>query len=102
MNALERASRDRYLQFLNTFKTRLREIDCVGIVHCLQGALPSRCRYLTLKRADHVWQLELIPTTRQIKNRLLITKSRGYRALIEPIPLILSDQVLIDTSRTIA
>ena len=102
-NSLESAQRDTYLNVLNTFKATLRDLDCIGLLHCLEGEgsqIPRRG--LTLKRADHVWQLQTAALSNEIKSRLLITKSRGYRALSEPVPLVMTDRVQIDTSRNIS
>lgn len=101
-NGLEETPREDYLDFLNGLKAVLDRTNSVGILHCSNtNPLPAR-RGLTLDRADQVWQLELVSLTREIKNRLLVTKSRKSRALREPIDIILTDRVRIDTSRTIA
>lgn len=101
-NGLEEASREEYLSFLDKLKERVRETDSVAVLYCLTEEENPPQRSLTLKRADHVWQLEQRTLTNTISTRLLVTKSRGYRALTEPIPLLLSDRVLVDTSRNIA
>lgn len=101
LGGLETAPRDEYLRFLNHLKAVLRETDSVGILHCLDTPKPPARRTLTLHRADYVWQLEVVPTSRDIKTRLLVTKARRGRALDEPIPLKLTDTVKVDTSRRI-
>ena len=103
VNSIENAQRKPYLKFLNTLKKYVRDVNCVAILHCLNidGGSPSQ-RGLTLKRADHVWQLQTTALSNEIRSRLLITKSRGYRALSEPIPLVLTNRILVDTSRNIA
>lgn len=100
-NDLERETRADYFGFLDDLVERLEETESVGIIHLLEEESSPRNRWLTLKTADHVWQLELTPTSQDIRNRLLVTKSRGYGALTEPIPLVLTDRVRIDTSRSI-
>lgn len=100
-NDLERQSRDEYMAFLEQLAETLVETDSVGVVHLLEEDSDPEHRWLSLKMADHVWRLELTPTSQDIRNRLLVTKSRGYRALTEPIPLVLTDGVRIDTSRSI-
>lgn len=100
-NDLERETRADYHEFLADLVERLEETGSVGIIHLLEEDSSPRNRWLTLKTADHVWQLELTPTSQDIRNRLLVTKSRGYRALTEPIPLVLTDRIRIDTSRSI-
>lgn len=100
-NALETADREEYLAFLDRLQETLRDADSVGVLHCSQRTPPPPRRGLTLDRADQVWQLELLPLSREIKNRLLVTKSRWGRALREPIDLLLTDRVQVDTSRRI-
>lgn len=102
VNALERsASREQYLGLLSTIKKRLRETDSVAVLHALDERSEPPRRMETLQRADHVWRLEQRVDNRSISYRLLVTKSRGYRALDEPIPLLLTDRVQIDTSFSI-
>jgi hypothetical protein len=101
VNSLETAERGRYLAFLNDLKALLRTTDSVGVLHCSEHAEPPPRRGLTLNRADQVWQLQLRTLSREFNNQLLITKARHGRALNEPIDLVLSDRVRIDTSRSI-
>lgn len=101
-DGFETAERDRYLSVLDHLKTHLRETESVGILHCIDQQQPPARRSLTLQRSDYVWQVELIILSREIKTRLLVTKARRGQALTEPIPLRLTDQVQIDTSRRIA
>lgn len=101
MDGLETVSRDRFLSFLDTIKGALRETDNVGVLHCSDTASPPPRRSLTLHRADYVWKLEVLPLSREVKTRLLVTKARLGRALTEPIPVTLTDEVRIDTSRRI-
>lgn len=100
-NWLEAADRDEYRGFLDGLKRMLVETESVGVLHCSQRTHPPPQRGLTLDRADQVWQLELLPLSREIKNRLLVTKSRRGHALREPIDLLLTDRVQVDTSRRI-
>lgn len=101
-NELEESSRSEYLRFLDSLKTALRRTDSVGVLHCLEDTPRPTLRTLTLSRADQVWQIELMGLSREIKSRLLITKSRYGRALREPIDIILTDRVAVDTSRKIS
>jgi hypothetical protein len=100
-NALETADREEYLAFLDRLKGTLHDADSVGVLHCSQRTPPPPRRGLTLDRADQVWELELLPLSREIKNRLLVTKSRRGRALREPIDVLMTDRVQVDTSRRI-
>lgn len=101
-DGLEYSSREKYRAFLNTFGEILSSTDSVGLIHCNGSVETPPQRNLTLSRADNVWRLELLPNSREIKTRLLVTKSRTGRALREPIDLLLSDKVEVDTSRSIA
>ena len=101
VNELERADRDEYLSFLNQLNAVLRESESVGVLHCSHRIPDPPQRGLTLDRVDQVWQLELLPLSREIKNRLLVTKSRTGRALQEPIDILLTDRIQVDTSRRI-
>lgn len=101
-DGLETASRERYLEFLNHVKERLRETDSVGVLHCTDQPGNPPQRGLTMHRADNVWQLEVLVLSREIKTRLLVKKARHGRALAEPVPLRLTDRVQVDTSRRIA
>lgn len=101
-NGLETASRAEYLALLDIFKTALQRTDSVGVLHCpATTPLPPQ-RDLTLSRADQIWQINLMTLSREIKTRLLVTKSRYGRALREPIDLMLTDRVEVDTSRRIS
>lgn len=63
---------------------------------------PPAHRWQTLNRADDVRELEVHALSRDVKTRLLVTKSRYGYSLTEPIPLVLTGRVRIDTSRRIA
>ena len=101
VDGLERGEYDQYLSFINTLKERLRETDSVGVLHGLETPRLPDNRRLTLKRADYVWRLEQLILSRDIITRLLITKARRGRPLSEPIPLVISDHIRVDTSRRI-
>lgn len=101
-NALETAPRGEYLEFLDQLAAALRETHSVGVLHCSDVHQAPPRRGLTLDRVDQVWQLEILQLSREIKNRLLVTKSRRSRALREPIDLLMTDRVQVDTSRKIA
>ena len=102
VDGLERAKYDQYLSLINELKRQLRAKDSVGIFHAIDTEPMPESRRLTLKRTDYVWRLEQIVLSREITNRLLVTKARGGRALSEPIPLTISDHIRVDTSRRIA
>lgn len=101
MNELERAPFEQYLAVLNALKRAVRAKDALAILHCLDDESPQN-RSVTLKRADHVWNVRVSIDRSEITTELLITKSRENQILAEPLPLDLSEEVRIDTSRTIA
>lgn len=102
VNGCEMVDRGRYLQFLNAAKRRLYETGSIGLVYGTEEAETPPCRGLTLNRADLVWRLRTRIDSMSIENRLVVTKFRGGRALTEPIKLVLTDEVEVDTSRDIA
>lgn len=102
IDELERAERHQYDSFVTELKRHLRETDSIGVFHGLDTPPIPDARRFTLQRADHVWRLEQLVLTREIKTRLLVTKARGGRTHSEPIPLRISDHVRIDTSRHIS
>lgn len=102
IDLVEDATTPEYLAFLDDLKARLRETDSVGVVHCFSEESPSKQRQLTLHRADQVWEVQVMVLSREIKTRLLITKSRHGRALTNPIHIVLTDRVQVDTSRRIS
>jgi hypothetical protein len=98
---LETAEPEAYLGVLNALKKRLVATESIGILHCLDARSLPQGRAYSQHRADFCWRLDVTDTGREIKSRLLVTKARGYRAFTEPLPLVLTDQVRIDTSRGI-
>lgn len=102
VNGLETASRQGYLDALDHVKRQLRATDSVGVMHRVGQDQPPAHRWQTLNRADDVWELEVHALSRDVKTRLLVMKSRYGYSLTEPIPLVLTVRVRIDTSRRIA
>lgn len=102
VTALESIDRTQYLSFMNELKRNLRETDSIGLFYCIDDEENPPLRSLTLKRTDMVWRLYLSVTPLSIENQLVIAKFRGGRALQEPIRLILTDRVWVDTSQNIA
>lgn len=93
---------EEYRTFLTALRTRLTETGSVGVLHCLERASPPEARWLTLKRADAVWELRVITGPLAVESRLYVTKDRDGSALEEPVKLRLTDSVRVDTSRDIA
>lgn len=102
VDRLERTDAETFLSFANRLKERLRETDSVGVLHGYDTEPIPDARRLMLERADYVWQIEQRVQSREITVRLLVTKARGGSALTEPLPLVMSDQVRVDTSYRIA
>lgn len=101
-NGLEGASQETYVEFLNVVKQALRRTDSVGFLHCPAAENDPRHRDLTLTRADQVWRLDVQSLSREVKNRLVIPKARNSRAPQQPIDIVMTDRIKIDTSRRIA
>jgi KaiC/GvpD/RAD55 family RecA-like ATPase len=102
VNPVERASPEKHLEFLNAVKQRIQRTGSFAVIHCLKQEPPPENRALTLKRADHIWDLRVSVESSDIETVLCITKSRENQILSEPLPLEFSDEVRIDTSRSIA
>jgi hypothetical protein len=100
-NPLERTSREEYLAFLHDVKGWVAAHDSVAFFHCLDTTRPPPLRPVTLNWVDQIWWLQMQLLSSDISNKLYVTKARNDRALEEPIPLVLTDQVRIDTSRNI-
>lgn len=88
------------LALLNVLKERLVETGSAAVLHCYRDSHRNP-RTTTLDRVDDVWQLTPVFGSRQLAYRMLVTKSRGGRAREEPIPLVITDRVKIDTSWSI-
>lgn len=101
INPLEAGSRSEYRTFLNDLHSWAREEDAVVFLHGLDAPETASLRSLTLNRVDQVWWLQLQLLSQDIATKLYITKARTGRALTEPISLIMTDDVRIDTSRSI-
>ena len=102
VNPMEAADREAYLALLNAVKERLRDVGSIGFLNCLDADPPPANRSLTLKRADHVWQLRRSVDGGEVATSLLISKARGNSVPQEAISIELADKVRIDTSRNIA
>lgn len=102
VNELENVDRDQYLDFFNVVKRQLRSTGSVGLFHVVDSNEIPTLRSVTLNRADLTWELEVSVDSMTVNNLLIVTKFRGGEALTEPIKLVLTDDVQVDTSRDIA
>jgi len=102
IDPLEAASREAYLSVLNAVGERLRAVESIGFLNCLETETDSKRRSLTLKRADHIWNLRQSLDGGELMTQLLISKARGHSVPQEAISIELDEQVQIDTSRNIA
>lgn len=98
---IESCGRDQSLDVIDQLKRVAREKDAAVIIHCIAQTEQTDTRRLTLKRADQVWRLQPMVLSREIKNRLVINKSRHGRSLEEPLDIVLTDGVSLDTTRNI-
>lgn len=101
IDQVERASYTEYVTFLTELKRWIRETDSVAFLHCHECPDEPPRRSITLNRADHIWSLKMELRSQSIAYRLYVTKARKTRALVEPVPLLLTDQVRVDTTRNI-
>lgn len=97
----EDGSRSAVLSVLNALKRHAVATDGVAVVHCAREEAAGLPLPATLHRADTVWELDPEWGSRTMAYRLLVTKSRDGRAADEPVPLLLTDRVEIDTSWSI-
>lgn len=95
------ADRSALLEVLHAIKRRVAETDSVCVLLCHRDDDAGHPTSTTLHRADVVRQLRPAFGSRQLGYRLLVTKVRGGRAPREPIPLLVTDRVEIDTSWSI-
>ncbi|MFD1515378.1 RAD55 family ATPase [Halomarina rubra] len=102
VDVLERASHDRYRNFLNEMQNHMANTNGLAILHCLDGQNVPQGRDTTRFMADVVFDLSTTVGADSVENRLAVPKFRGGRALNEVIKLELSERVAIDTSRDIA
>jgi archaellum biogenesis ATPase FlaH len=102
LNPLEETGeRNRYVNFLNQFKTHLVNTGSVGILHCTDLDRPP-LRETTLTIADVVWKLDVSVKGNSVESFLQVTKFRGGDPADETIKLDLGEEVAVDTSRDIA
>lgn len=102
IDEFEVEDRSRYVAFLNKVKAALWETGSLGLFYGMEGTRHHPARTLTLKRSDVVWELRRTVRSNDIDHHLVISKFRGGKALTEPVKLVLTDEVRIDTSRDIA
>jgi KaiC/GvpD/RAD55 family RecA-like ATPase len=101
-DALERADRSRYENFLNELGNHMRNVGGVAILHCLDTDHETPLRGTTQHMADVVFDLSVREEGGEVETRLSVPKFRGGSALEAPIKLNLAERVQVDTSRDIA
>jgi KaiC/GvpD/RAD55 family RecA-like ATPase len=101
-DALERADRTRYENFLNELGNHMRNVDGVAFLHCLDTDHAPALRGTTEHMVDAVFRLRVEEAGGEIESRLTVPKFRGGRALDTPVKLNLAERVQVDTSRDIA
>lgn len=102
IDEFEVEDRSRYVGFLNAVKETLWDTGSLGLFYGMADNHDHPARSLTLKRSDLVWELRRTIKSNDIEHHLVISKFRGGKALTEPVKLVLTDDVRIDTSRDIA
>jgi len=102
VDALERADRARYENFLNELGNHVRNTGSVAVLHCLDTDDTPSLRGTTEHLADVVFRLEMEEAAGDIETQLTVPKFRGGAALETPVKLTLRERVQVDTSRDIA
>lgn len=102
VDPLEVRAADEYRTFLNAVKTRLRDTESLGLIHCLDGGTDADQRSRTEYLADVIFELRTRHRGGSTENSLFVPKFRGGAARTEAIALDLSTNVTIDVSRKIA
>lgn len=102
VNGLEVGDRDAYLDFLEELRGAAAANDAAVLLHCPGTESPPHLRSVTLGRADLAMELRMLFHPRKIETYLTVTKHRGGAARPEPIKLVLTDRIRVDTSRDIA
>lgn len=101
-DALERADRSRYENFLNELGNHMRNVGGVAVLHCLDTGHDTALRGTTEHMADVVFKLRVSEDNGDIETRLTVPKFRGGSAPDSSIKLNLGERVQVDTSRDIA
>jgi KaiC/GvpD/RAD55 family RecA-like ATPase len=101
VDPLERASTERYADFLNAVRKRAHESGSLVFLHCLDGHAVPEQRDVTQYIADVVFELTTTVRGDTIQNRLVVPKFRDGEPFKEPLKLELTNEVSIDTSRDI-
>ena len=107
-NPLERRDAAAYQSFLNKLHTYVRRTGSIAVLHCLRtdavavDPAAARGRETTLGIADVVFELNRTVDASDVETTLVASKFRGGRALTNPIKLVLTDDVTVDTSRDLA
>jgi archaellum biogenesis ATPase FlaH len=101
-DALERADRSRYENFLNELGNHMRNIGGIAVLHCMDTDHDPPLRGTTEHMADVVFDLSVTEQNSEVETRLSVPKFRGGSALDAPIKLNLGERVQVDTSRDIA
>ncbi|MCD2203605.1 RAD55 family ATPase [Halobacterium sp. KA-6] len=101
-DALERADRGRYENFVNELGNHMRNVGGIAVLHCLDTDHAPELRGTTEHMADVVFKLRVEETNDEVETRLTVPKFRGGNALDSSIKLNLGERVQVDTSRDIA
>lgn len=101
-DALERADRSRYENFLNELGNHMRNVGGIAVLHCLDADEDAPLRGTTEHMADVVFKLRLSEDNGDLETRLTVPKFRGGNTPDSSIKLNLGERVQVDTSRDIA
>ena len=104
MNPLETSdSRLAYQELLRSIASKLREVNGLGILHCLSHGEPPAFREVTLTMVDAVWNLEMgTDNEGNLALKMSIPKNRGGELIFENTTLLVDrNRVYTDISRGI-
>jgi KaiC/GvpD/RAD55 family RecA-like ATPase len=107
-NPLERRDAAAYQSFLNRLKTYVQRTGSIAVLHCHRtdaitaDPATARGREKSTSIADVVFELRRRVDGSDVDTSLVVSKFRGGRALTEPIKVVLTDDVTVDTSRDLA
>lgn len=104
MNPLESSEQKvAYQRFLRMTATKLRDVNGLGVFHCLSQEGPPTLRNQTLTIVDTVWNLEMgTDNEGNLSLKMTIPKNRGGAPIFEKLTLLIDkNSVRTDISRGI-
>lgn len=104
MNPLETSeNKTAYVRLLRSIADQLRDVDGLGIFHCLSFRTPPRLREKTLTMVDSVWDLDMnTDNDDNLELQMTIPKNRSGKLVFERVTLLINENdITTDRSRGI-